>query len=186
MSDSGPVTALLRASSQGDAAAEAELMSLVYSELHRRAAAYMRRERSDHTLQATALVHETYLRLRGQECQWRNSAQFFGVAAQQMRRILVDHARKHHANKRDVGERVSFANVLETARERPGELMAIDDAIERLAGRYPRQARTVELRFFGGYSEEEIAGMMAVSVETVKRDWQFAKIWLSRDLRQTE
>ena len=183
----GPVTALLRASSRGDPASEAELLSLVYSELHRRAAHYMRRERSDHTLQPTALVHEAYLRLRGQDCDWQNSSQFFGVAAQQMRRILVDHARKHQALKRAaVDGRVSFTNALETASERPSELMAIDDALGRLARQYPRQAKTVELRFFGGYSEEEIAGMMEISVETVKRDWKFAKTWLSRELRQTE
>ncbi len=182
----GPVTDLLRASARGDPASEAELMSLVYGELRRRAARYMRRERPDHTLQPTALVHEAYLRLRGQGCDWRNRAQFYGVAARQMRRILVDHARKNRAAKRTGGDdRVSFSNALATAQERPGELVAIDDALGRLAGQYPRQAKTVELRFFGGYSEEEIGGMLQISVETVKRDWKFAKTWLSRDLRQT-
>jgi RNA polymerase sigma factor (TIGR02999 family) len=186
MSTAGQITGLLRTSVWGDPAAESVLMSLVYAELRRRAGNYMRRERPDHTLQPTALVHEAFLRLRGQDCDWQNSSQFFGVAAQQMRRILVDHARKRQARKRAaVDDRVSFENALASVRERPGELVAIDDALERLGGRYPRQARTVELRFFGGYSEDQIAQMLEVSVETIKRDWKFAKTWLSRDLRQT-
>lgn len=185
MPASGPVTDLLNASARGDTAAEAELLSLVYADLRRRAANYMRRERPDHTLQPTALVHEAYLRLRGQEWSWQNRSQFFGVAAQQMRRVLMDHARKHRAEKRGTGyDRVSFNDALNTARERPDELVAIDGALERLAQRYPRQAKTVELRFFGGYSEDEIATVQRVSVETVKRDWKFAKTWLSRDLRR--
>jgi RNA polymerase sigma-70 factor (ECF subfamily) len=181
----GQITLLLRASGDGDRAAEAELMSLIYGELRRRAASYLRLERPNHTLEPTALVHEAYLRLVDQNCAWRNRAQFFGVAAQQMRRILVDHARKHRACKRASGEdHVSFYDAVASAREKPGELVAIDDALERLAREYPRQAKTVELRFFGGYSEEEIGGMLEISVETVKRDWKFAKTWLSRDLRQ--
>ncbi len=181
----GEITVLLRASARNDPAAEAELLSLVYGELKRRASGYMRRERSDHTLQPTALVHETYLRLRNQDCDWQNRSHFFGVAAQQMRRILVDHARKRSAQKRAVIEdRVTFGNALETARERPAELLAIDEALERLAREYPRQEKTVELRFFGGYSEEEIAAILEHSVETVKRDMKFAKTWLSRELRR--
>lgn len=181
----GHITLLLRASGDGDRAAEAELMSLVYGELRRRAASYLRLERPNHTLEPTALVHEAYLRMIDQNCDWQNRAQFFGVAAQQMRRILVDHARKHNACKRASGEdRVSFYDALASAREKPGELVAIDDALERLAREYPRQAKTVELRFFGGYSEEEIGRLLEISVETVKRDWKFAKTWLSRDLRQ--
>jgi RNA polymerase sigma factor (TIGR02999 family) len=186
MSTLGPVTDLLRASARGDSAAEAEVMSLVYNELRHRAARYMRRERSDHTLQPTALVHETWLRLRGQECDWRNRSQFFGVAARQMRRILLDHARKRQSYKwAAIEDRVSFSSALATAKERPSELVAIDDALHRFARHYPRQAKTVELRFFGGYSEDEVAGILEISVETVKRDWRFAKTWLSRDLRQT-
>ena len=185
MADAGVITRLLRASSQGDRSAEAELISLVYGELRRRAAAYMRRERPDHTLQTTALVHEAYLRLIGHDGDWQNRSQFFGVAAQQMRRILVDHARKHSAAKRAGDEiRVSFRDALATATEQPGELAAIDESLERFAGEYPRQARVVEMRFFGGYGEEEIAGTLGVTVLTVKRDWKFAKAWLSRDLRQ--
>lgn len=185
VADAGVITRLLRASSQGDRSAEAEVIALVYGELRRRAAAYMRRERPDHTLQTTALVHEAYLRLIGHDSDWQNRSQFFGVAAQQMRRILVDHARKHSAAKRAGDEiRVSFRDALATATEQPGELAAIDEALERLAGEYPRQARVVEMRFFGGYGEEEIAGTLGVTVLTVKRDWKFAKAWLSRDLRQ--
>jgi RNA polymerase sigma factor (TIGR02999 family) len=185
VSDAGVITRLLRASSHGDRSAEGELIALVYGELHRRAANYMRRERPDHTLQPTALVHEAYLSLIGHDGDWQNRSQFFGVAAQQMRRILVDHARKHHAAKRvGNGVRVSFRDALATATEQPGDLAAIDEALERLAGEYPRQARVVELRFFGGYAEEEIARILGISVETVKRDWKFAKTWLSRDLRQ--
>jgi RNA polymerase sigma factor (TIGR02999 family) len=185
VADAGIITRLLRASSQGDSSAEAELISLVYGELRRRAAAYLRMERPDHTLQPTALVHEAYLRLIGHGGDWQNRSQFFGVAARQMRRILVDHARKHSAAKRAGEEiRVSFRDALATASEQPGELAAIDQALERFAGEYPRQARVVEMRFFGGYGEEEIAGTLGISIITVKRDWKFAKAWLSRDLRQ--
>jgi RNA polymerase sigma factor (TIGR02999 family) len=183
--DAGEITGLLRSSSQGDRLAEAKLISLVYGELRRRAVAYMRMERPDHTLQPTALVHETYLKMIGQHADWQNRSQFFGVAAKQMRRILVDHARKHKAGKRPGnGIRVSFHDALATATEQPGELTAINEALERLATEYPRQAEVVELRFFGGYTEEEVAGVIGVSPETVKRDWKFAKTWLCRDLLQ--
>ncbi len=181
----GQITLLLRAAGDGDRMAEAELISLVYSELRRRAAGYLRAERPDHTLQPTALVHEAYLKLVDQRCDWQNRSQFFGVAARQMRRILVDHARKRRSCKRvGLDELVSFHDVLATVREKPDELVAIDDALERLARVYPRQAKMVELRFFGGYSEAEIAGLLETSEQTVKRDWKFARTWLSRDLRQ--
>jgi RNA polymerase sigma-70 factor (ECF subfamily) len=185
MSTEGQVTRLLRASSEGDRAAEAELIPLVYGELRRRAASYMRLERPDHTLQPTALVHEAYLKLVGQDADWQNRAHFFGVAAQQMRRILVDHARRHNASKRPSGEnRVSFEDVLITAAQQPGELLAVDEALHKLTGTYPRHARVVELRFFGGYTEDEIARILEVSPETVHRDWIFAKTWLSRTIRE--
>lgn len=185
MPDSGVVTRLLRASSQGDRSAEAELIPLVYGELRRRAAAYMRLERPDHTLQPTALVHETYLRLIGQHEDWQNRSQFFSVAARQMRRILVDHARKHKAVKRACGEiRAPFRDALAAAMERPGDLIAVDEALERLGGEYPRQAKVVEMRFFGGYAENEIGEILGISPETVKRDWKFAKAWLSREVGQ--
>jgi RNA polymerase sigma-70 factor (ECF subfamily) len=187
MSSTGEVTRLLRASSQGDRAAEAELIPLVYAELRRRAAGYMRFERPDHTLQATGLVHEAYLKLVDQEANWQTRSHFFGVAAQQMRRILLDHARKHKAGKRAGGEqRVSFQDALAVAETKPDELMAIEDALQRLAGVHPRQARVVELRFYGGYTEDEVAKILETSPETVKRDWKFAKAWLSREIRLAE
>ncbi|SPF40420.1 RNA polymerase, sigma-24 subunit, ECF subfamily [Candidatus Sulfopaludibacter sp. SbA4] len=181
----GLVTQLLHASSQGNRAAEDELIPLVYAELRRLAASYMRLERPDHTLQPTALVHEAYLRLVGQESSWQNRTHFLGVAAQQMRRILVDHARKHKAAKRAGKEsRVSFEDVLAVALEQPGHVVEIDAALDQLAKEFPRQARVVELRFFGGYTEDDIAKVLAVSPETVKRDWRFAKTWLSREMRK--
>ena len=187
MSSPGEVTRLLRASSQGDRDAEAELIPLVYGELRRRAAGYMRMESPGHTLQPTALVHEAYLKLIGEEGNWQNRSQFFGVAARQMRRILVDHARKRKASKRDGGEvRVSFQDALAVATDRPGELVAMDDALELLSVEYPRQAQVVELRFYGGYTEDEIARILGTSVETVKRDWKFARVWLSREVRVKE
>jgi RNA polymerase sigma-70 factor, ECF subfamily len=185
MPETGEVTRLLRASSDGDRSAEAELISLVYGELRKRAAGFMRFERPGHTLQATAVVHEAYLRLMGQDADWQNRSHFFGMAAQQMRRILVDHARKQKAAKRPGSDsRVSFEDALGAAVEKPRELVAIDDALKRLSDEYPRQARVVELRFFGGYTEEEAAQILEISAETVKRDWKFARTWLSRDLRQ--
>ena len=187
MSDIGEITGLLQALSQGDRSAEAKLISLVYGELRRRAVSYMRMERPDHTLQPTALVHETYLKLIGQHSDWQNRSQFFGIAAKQMRRILVDHARKHKSDKRaGNGVRIPFHDALATATEQPGDLAAVDEALERLATEFPRQAQVVELRFFGGYTEEEAAGVIGISPETVKRDWKFARTWLQRDLLQTQ
>jgi len=186
MSDAGEITRLLRASSQGDESAEAELISLVYGELRRRAVNYLRKERPDHTLQATALVHEAYLRLISQPTDWQNRSQFFGVAARQMREILVDHARKNKAVKRACGEgRVPFDDALAAAMERPRAMIAIDDALERLASEYPRQAQVVEMRFFGGYAEDEIGEILGIAKITVKRDWKFAKAWLIREIGVT-
>jgi len=180
----GQVTRLLRASSEGNQTAKDQLVPLVYDELRRRAAGYMRVERVDHTLQPTALVHEVYLKLVGQDTDWKNRAHFLGVAAQQMRRILVDHARRHRAGKRAGNERrVSFEDVFAAAAEQPGDVVAVDEALERLSVDYPRHARVVELRFFGGYTEDEIARILEISPETVKRDWRFAKTWLSRAIR---
>jgi RNA polymerase sigma-70 factor (ECF subfamily) len=185
LSSEGQVTRLLHASNDGDRAAEEELISLVYGELRRRAAAYLRIERADHTLQPTALVHEAYLKMVGQETDWQNRAHFFGVAAQQMRRILVDHARKRQASKRAGSEHgITFDDALAVTAKQPQGLIAVDEALEGFAAEYPRHARVVELRFFGGYTEDEIARMLAVSPETVKRDWRFAKTWLNRAIRQ--
>jgi len=187
MPSSGDVTRLLRAYSQGNRAAEAELIPLVYEELRKRAAGYMRFERPNHTLQATALVNEAYLKMVDQGANWQTRSHFFGVAAQQMRRILLDHARKHKAAKRGgAGQIVSFQDALATAQDKPAELLAIEDALQQLAQEYPRQARVVVLRFYGGYTEDEVAKILDISPETVKRDWKFAKAWLSREIRLAE
>jgi RNA polymerase sigma-70 factor, ECF subfamily len=185
MPPDGLVTRLLRASSEGDQAAASQLVPLVYDELRRLAGSYMRSERPDHTLQPTALVHEAYLRLVGQESKWKGRTHFLGVAAQQMRRILVDHARKHSAGKRAGGEfRVSFEDALAVAAEKPAQLVSVNEALDRLAAEYPRQARVVELRFFGGYTEDDVAEILTVSPETVKRDWRFARTWLGREVHK--
>jgi RNA polymerase sigma factor (TIGR02999 family) len=185
MVSEGQVTGLLHASSEGNRAAEAELIPLVYNELRRLAASYMRIERVDHTLQPTALVHEAYLKLVGQDANWKNRSHFLGVAAQQMRRILVDHARRHRAAKRAGQEqRVCFQDVMVAATQQPKGLIAVDEALKTFAGEYPRHARVVELRFFGGYSENEISRILEISSKTVERDWRFAQTWLSREIRR--
>jgi len=155
-------------------------MPVVYNELRRLAQRYMRNERPNHTLQPTALVHEAYLRLVGQRAvSWQGRAHFFGVAAQLMRRVLVDHARAQHAEKRGGNEsRVELDEALAPSKEKTVELLALDEALNRLAKRDPRQARIVEMRFFGGLSEEETARVLDVSTRTVKRDWTVARAWL--------
>ncbi len=159
-------------------------MPLVYSELRRLAAAYMRRERADHTLQATALVHEAYLKLFPQRVSWQSRSHFLGVAAQQMRRILVDYARQRKAVKREGAEKpLHLDEALVMARQQPAELVALHEALEQFAREHARQARVVELRFFGGRTEDEIGRMLEISVDTVKRDWKFAKAWLNLALR---
>jgi RNA polymerase sigma-70 factor, ECF subfamily len=154
--------------------------------LRRLAGGYMRRERTDHTLQATALVHEAYLKLVEQRSvNWQSRAHFFGVAAQLMRRILIDHARGHKRDKRG-GEqkKVSLDDVFVFSEQQADELLAVDDSLNRLAAIDPRQARVVELRFFGGLSVEEAAEVLAVSPKTIKRDWSVAKAWLYADLKE--
>ena len=179
---SGVVTGLLKAWSRGDLAARDELVPLVYAELRRRAAAYLRRERRDHTLQPTALVHEAYLRLIGQtHTTWKNRSQFCAIAAQMMRRILVDHAREHQADKRPgAGLRVALDDRIGAADPAGYELLQIDRALDELARLDPRQAQIVELRFFGGLSEQEVATALSVSRATVTREWQMARAWLFR------
>jgi len=158
-------------------------MPLVYNELHRLASSYMRRERRNHTLQPTALLNEAYLRLLGQNrTDWRSRAQFFGVAAQFMRRILVDHARARVSAKRLGGAAEPLDEATVAAPSRPPELLALDEALERLARVDPRKARVVELRYFGGLTVEETADVLEVSAITVMRDWSFAKAWLQREL----
>jgi len=183
-SSSHHVTQLLRAWGDGDAGAFEQLVPLVYGELHRLARRYMAQERPGHTLQTTALVNEAYLRLvDSTHASWQNRTQFFAICAQVMRRILVDWARARQAAKRG-GE----AHPLEleealVVSDKPGEnLVALDDALRELAALDPRKSRVVELRFFGGLSVEESAEVLDVSVETVMRDWKFAKTWLRREL----
>jgi RNA polymerase sigma factor (TIGR02999 family) len=183
----GDVTLLLLGLRRGDQEAERQLAEVVYRELHQMAARYMRRERPDHTLQATALVNEAYVRLidqRGKD--WQNRAHFFGVAAQIMRRVLVDHARTHNAAKRG-GEfqKISLDDdILPFSHEKSDELVALDEALRRLAVFDPRQSRVVELRFFGGLTEDETAEVLGISSRTVKREWSVAKVWLHSEMNK--
>lgn len=180
----GPVTALLARLRDGDAAALDRLVPLVHAELRRLARAQLRRERPGHTLQATALAHEAYLRLVGLDAiDWRDRAHFFGVAAGVMRRILIDHARRRRAARRGGGAPpVPLEDVDAAAPERPEELIALDEALERLRALDPRQERIVELRFFGGLEVAETAAVLGVSERTVKRDWAVARAWLRAEL----
>ena len=166
------LTELLRRVARGDKTAESELLPSVYRELHGIACAYLRGERREHTLQATALVHEAYLRLFAkQDIDWKGRAHFFSLAAQTMRRILVDYARQRSAGKRDGGVHVSLDEELMISAEQCDLVADLDEALVRLGEFGPRAARVVELRFFSGLSEEEIADILEVSVRTVKRDW---------------
>jgi RNA polymerase sigma factor (TIGR02999 family) len=178
------VSGLLRAWAQGDVRARDDLMPLVYGELRRRAARYLRHERPDHTLQPTALVHEAFVRLVGQDhVTWQNRAHFFGIAAQMMRRILVDHARAHQAAKRpEAALRVAWDERVGVTQPRDCELLLLDQALEELSTRDPRQGRIVELRYFAGLSEEEAAEVLSISRTTVTREWRMAKAWLHRRL----
>jgi RNA polymerase sigma-70 factor, ECF subfamily len=179
------VTALLSQLTQGNQEARDKLIPLVYDELKRLARSYMRRERSDHTLQTTALVNEAYLKLvRQQVVNWQGRSQFFGIAAQLMRRILIDHARRCLRNKRGgVREVLPLNEALAFSPEHSEELVRLDQALERLSKLDARQSRIVELRFFGGLSVEETAEFLGISPKTVKRDWSVAKAWLHAELR---
>ena len=172
----------------GNDRAAADLVVLLYSELRSLASHYLRRERSDHTLQTTALVHEAYLRLAGQkEVRWKNREQFMGVAAQLMRRILVDYSRGHDAKKRGNDfEKVFLEEAEIVSKGRAADVIQLDEALTRLAEFDPQQAQLVELRFFGGLSMEEAAGVLGVSRTTVKRNWNVVKAWLARELRKDE
>jgi RNA polymerase sigma factor (TIGR02999 family) len=178
------VTQLLLAWGNGDKAALDRLMPLLYDELRRLAASYLRRERDGHTLETSALAHEAYMRLVDQNLvQWRNRAHFFGIAAQMMRRILVDHARSHRYAKRGGGaRRVSLDEAPQLGVQRAPDLVALDDALQALAQVDPEKARIVELRFFGGLTTEEVAEVMGVSTATVTRHWRLARAWLYRAL----
>jgi RNA polymerase sigma-70 factor (ECF subfamily) len=183
----GDVTILLAELKKGDKEAASKLIPIVYDELRRLAGGYMRRERGDHTLQATALVHEAYLKLVEQRSvDWQSRAHFFGIAAQVMRRILVDHARGHLRDKRGGGhERVPMDEALVFAPEQSLELVKLDEALERLTKLDPRQGKIVELRFFGGLTVEQAADLLEISPKTVKRDWSMAKAWLHGELKQS-
>lgn len=176
------VTQLLTAWSEGDESALEKLLPLIHGELHRLAHRYMSHERKDHTLQTTALVNEAYLKLVEQRVSWRNRAHFFGIAAQIMRRILIDHARKHLGPQRGGGNVISLDDVALVGNGRARELVALDDALQELSRVDPRKAHVVELRYFGGLSVDEIATVLDVSPDTVTRDWRRAKAFLRREL----
>ena len=180
------VTQLLRAWCRGDEAALDRLVPLVHDELHRLAHRYMLRERAGHTLQTTALVNEAYLRLvDAGNVDWQNRAHFFAISASLMRRILVDFARSRGYQKRGGNAlKIEFDDGRIPSSRRGAELIALDDALTALAQFDPREARVVELRFFGGLSEEETAEVLGVSSRTVKRDWALAKAWLARELKR--
>ena len=178
------ITQLLLAWSEGDETAQEKLVPLVYEELRRLAKRYMARERGDHTLQTTALVNEAYLRLiKTKDMRWQSRAHFFAVSANVMRRILVDLARERGNLKRGGGARqVSLDEAMIVAPERGADLLALDEAMDRLAALNARQSRVVELRYFGGLGEEEVAEVLKVSLRTVQSDWRLAKTWLYREL----
>jgi len=185
-SNSVDLTKVLQKASCGDDSAVKRLMPLVYNELRALAESYLQQERPDHTLQATALVHEAYVRLIKQEdVEWQNRAHFFGVAAQAIRRILVDHARGHKRAKRGGGrQRVHLDEDVALSGAPDVDLLGLDEAMERLAAFHERAARVVELRFFGGLSREEVAEFLGVSLRTVGDDWRLARAWLRRELEE--
>jgi RNA polymerase sigma factor (TIGR02999 family) len=179
------ITQLLIDWGKGDQAALEKLMPLVYSELRRLATNYLRRERTGHTLQPTALVNEAYLKLVGQKnAKWQNRAQFFAISAQLMRRILVDHARRRQASKRGGSElrRLSITAAEELVKDPAIDLLALNEALDDLAKMDPQQSRIVELKFFGGLSIEETAEVLGIGHATVEREWKSARAWLRRQL----
>lgn len=184
MSSPSEITDLLVCWGDGDAAALERLLPLVERELHRLAHAYMRRENNDHTLQTTALINETFLRLVDQSrVRWQNRAHFYGIAAQMMRRVLLNHARDKKRDKRGGGAyKVALSEAEAMSEERSVELLALDEALRRLSAIDERKSRVVELRYFGGLSVKETAEVLKVSPVTVDRDWEMAKAWLAREL----
>jgi RNA polymerase sigma-70 factor (ECF subfamily) len=182
--DSHQITLLLIDWSEGDENALERLMPLVYDELRQMARNYMRRQPSGHTFQTTELIHEAYLKIvRGEEKRWQNRAHFFGVAAKAMRHILVDYAKSKRRNKRGGWQdRITFVEEMAVSSRRSEEIVALDDALNQLAVLDERKVRVVEMKFFGGLTAEEIAAVLKVSPETIKRDWNFARTWLQREL----
>jgi RNA polymerase sigma-70 factor (ECF subfamily) len=182
--DSGEVTRLLRQLKAGREDAAAELAPLIYQELHRLAAACMRRERPEHTLQPTALVNEAYIRLVGQrDVRWQNRSHFYGIAARVMRRVLLDYARKRQSGKRGGHQKkVEFDENMCGSDQQLEAALAVDECLQRLECLDPQQGRVVELRFFAGLNVEDTAQILGISTATVKREWQFAKAWLQREM----
>jgi RNA polymerase sigma-70 factor, ECF subfamily len=185
-SGAGEITQLLTRFRAGDRETESRLIPLIYGELRRLAAAYLNRnrERADHTLQPSALVHETFLRIVGQnQPPWQSRAHFFGVAARLMRQILVDHARQHGTLKRGRSrQKIPLADVLVLSKEKSAELLALDQALDRLAQQDQRQSQIVEMKFFGGLGTEDIAEVLKLSPRTVKREWTVARAWLHQEI----
>lgn len=180
------ITELLAEWREGNQSALDELYPLVYDELHRLARRYMSRERKDHTLQTTALINEAYVRMVDQKnVNWANRSHFFAISAQIMRRILIDHARRHGYAKRGGGaQQVSLEEVAAIVPDQGRELVRLDEALKTLAERDPRRSQVVELRYFGGLNNEEIAGVLHVSENTVTRDWNMARAWLYQQLTE--
>ena len=182
------VTEILHDWSAGDGAAKERLFPLVYDELRRQARGFLSKERADHTLQPTALVHEAYLKLVDQtRVSWQNRAHFFGIASQLMRRIVIDHARAHASGKRGgAAIRLSLDDVRIPPEERAAGLIALDEALKDLAQFDERKSQIVEMRFFGGLTDEEIAEVLQISTRTVLRDWKTARLWLYRELSEND
>ena len=180
------VTRLLNQMRAGNGDAVAQLVPLLYDELRRLASSYLRRERPNHTLQATALVNEAYIRLVDQkDVEWKNRSHFLGIAAQQMRRILVDYARSHQAAKRGgLAPKLEFQEAMFVRSQTSGDVLELDELLSRLSAMDPQQGRIVELRVFGGLTVEEAAGVLSISPATVKRDWALAKAWLTREMQR--
>lgn len=183
MADSpGDVTQLLSRVRAGDARAESDLFALLQSELHRIARRHMKKERVDHTLQATALVNEAYVKLAKQQIDWKDRAHFVAVASRAMRQILVDHARRRFAEKREGGQRIDLAQAGAFFETKPEKMLTLDQALSRLSEWDSRQSQIVEMRFFGGMTEEDIAEVLGISSRTVKREWSMARAWLEDQL----
>jgi RNA polymerase sigma factor (TIGR02999 family) len=182
MGETGEVTRLLGEIGRGQKDAMNQLLPLVYDELHRLARSYFRRERGEHTLQPTALVNEAYLRMVDQKAPLQSHGHFLAVAATQMRRILLDYARKHHAERRGGGQKVALEDTMAICQQQPVDMIALDVALTKLAQLDPEQARLVELRFFGGLSVEQTAEVIGCSTATVKRSWSSARAFLHREM----
>jgi RNA polymerase sigma factor (TIGR02999 family) len=182
VADTKEITVMLNEMKADPGASPAELLEIVYADLRKLAVAYMRNERSDHTLQPTALVHEAYMRLVDwKNVSWQSRAHFFSLAAEVMRKVLIDHARSHKAKKRS-GQKVVLDDAISIPSKKPIDMVALDDAMKALESLDPRQAKIVELRFFGGLTIEETAYVLDISEATVRREWTFSKAWFQREL----